>query len=174
TGPNPLTQVQPDMPGLIAAQQPTQVRGAPGAQSPGAFGSPNQASAAGNVAIDVDAGRSAVFLLVDGGSILGNVIAGRLGVHGAGGTMTLSGALGGSQGAEAARFADITRPIPPQDLQRYRVNGCVISSINCVVPPSIQIIPPRPTDRTSFTIENNRINATDVLIPNIAEEDDDE
>lgn len=176
TGPdrNPLTLVQPDTAGLPAAQQPTQVRGAPGSQSPGTFGAADLATAAGRVAMDVDAGSSGVFLLVDGGDIEGNIIAGRLGVHGAGGAMSIFGALGGFSGAEAARFADITRPIDPGRLQRYRINGCVVGSINCVVPPSIQIIPPRTTDRAPFTIENSRINTSDVLIPNIAEEDDDE
>jgi filamentous hemagglutinin family protein len=176
TGPdrNPLTLVQPDTAGLPAARQPTQVRGAPGSQSPGAFGAANLTTAAGRVAMDVDAGSSAVFLLVDGGDIEGNIIAGRLGVHGAGGAMSIFGTLSGFSGAEAARFADITRPIDPGRLQRYRINGCVVGSINCVVPPSIQIIPPRTTDRAPFTIENSRINTSDVLIPNIAEEDDDE
>ncbi len=169
---NPLTIVQPDIAGTPANQQPTQVRSAPGSQGPGAFGLPNQTTAAGPVALDVNAGQSAVFLLIDGGGISGTVTAGRLAVHGAGGGATLSGALNGSNGAEAARFADITRPIDANSLQKYRFNSCVVGSINCVVPPSIQILPPRPTDQARFTIENNRINLSDVLIPNIGEEDD--
>jgi hypothetical protein len=171
--PNPLNLVQPDVPGLQPAQQPTQVRSAPDSQLPGAFAT-SQAGAAGRVALQVDAGQSPVFLLVDGGGIEGNIIAGRLGVHGVGGTMSILGSLNGLQGAEAARFADITRPIDPGGLQRYRINGCVVGSINCVVPPSIQIIPLRPSDRAAFTIESGRINISDVLIPNIAEEDEDE
>jgi filamentous hemagglutinin family protein len=168
---NPLTIVQPDIAGVEAGQQPTQVRSAPGSQGPGAFGLPNQTTAAGPVALNLNAGQSAVFLLVDGGSVSGSVTAGRLAVHGAGGGSTLAGTLGGSAGAEAARFADITRPIDAGALQRYRFNSCVIGSINCVVPPSIQILPLRPTDQARFTIENNRINLSDVLIPNVGEED---
>ncbi|SDB69819.1 beta strand repeat-containing protein, partial [Belnapia rosea] len=168
-GSNPLSIVQPDTAGVIASQQPTQVRSAPGAQSPGAFGLPNQSIAAGTANINVNAGQSPVFLLVDGGTVLGTITAGRLAIHGTGGGMTLFGTLNGSVGAEAARFADITRPIEANSLQRYRINACVVSSINCVVPPSIQIIPPRPSDRAQFSVENNRITA-DVLIPNVAEE----
>ncbi|WP_236552661.1 hemagglutinin repeat-containing protein [Belnapia sp. F-4-1] len=169
---SPLTIVRPDIAGTPPNQQPTQVRSAPGAQGPGAFGLPDQTTAAGPVALNLNAGRSAVFLLVDGGSVSGTVTAGRLAVHGAGGGATLFGALDGSVGAEAARFADITRPIEASSLQKYRINSCVIGSINCVVPPSIQLLPPRPTDQARFTIENNRINLSDVLIPNIGEEDD--
>ena len=168
---NPLSQVLPDYPGLVANQQPTLVRSRPGSHSSGAFGLPNQNTPAGNMAVNVNAGRSAVFLLVDGGNIQGNIIAGRLGVHGAGGTMSLSGTLNGLSGAEAARFGDVTRPIGAIALQKYRVNGCVISSINCVVPPSIQIMPIRLTDRNQITLENRRINTSEVLIPNVAETD---
>ena len=163
---NPLSLVQPDVPGLTQASQPTQV--ARGLGSPGAFG-PSNGGAAGQLAFDLAAGNSAVFLLLDGGSATGTLTAGRLGVHGTGGTVSLSGTLAGSDGFAAARFGGVTRPISPEALQRYRINGCVLTSVSCVVPPTVQVLPPRPTDRVDLTLRRTPINTSDVTVPNIAE-----
>jgi hypothetical protein len=125
---NPLGIVRPDIAGVTANQQPTQVRSAPGAQGPGAFGLPNQTTAAGPVVLNVNAGRSAVFLLVDGGSVSGTVTAGRLAVHGAGAgdAIRRAGWLGRGGGSALRRRHPADRPhlaaaLPLQQL-RHRVD----------------------------------------------------
>jgi hypothetical protein len=59
----------------------------------------------------------------------------------------------------------------PTSQQHYRINGCVVSSINCVVPPTIQLIPLRLSDRVNLSIENSRLDPSEVIIPNVAETD---
>ncbi|HYZ33069.1 MAG TPA: hypothetical protein VE684_12410, partial [Crenalkalicoccus sp.] len=168
-GGDPLANVRPDIPGLSANNQPTQVR-RPGTQLPGSFG-PSSGGPAGPLGLNLDAGNSPVFLLVDGGTVLGTVVAGRLQLHGVGGSMNVTGSLGQFLGVEATRLADITRPIEPGKVQRYRINGCIIASINCVVPPSLQLVPVRPPERVDLTIAKNRIDPSEVIVPNVAEAD---
>ena len=173
--PNPLSVVQPDIPGLPAAQQPMQVR-LPGTEVPGVLG-PASAAAAGPLAINIDAGRSPLFLLIDGGFATGTVVsAGRLGIHGTGGGAELVGRLADISGnlisgAAAARFADSTRPAASGTLTRYRLNNCVISSVNCIVPSQVISIPQAPPQRVDITLGGGRITDPDVQIPNVAEED---
>lgn len=173
--PDPITVVQPDQPGLPASQQPTQVR-VPNAEAPGDFGLPSSAPA-GPLAINLDAGSSPVFLLIDGGSATGTIVsAGRLGIHGTGGTVELTGRFVDANGAViggagAARFADGTRPAASGSLSRYRINGCVVSSINCVVPSQVISIPQAPPQRVELNIGGGRITDPDVQMPNVAEED---
>jgi len=126
--------VQPDQPGLAPEAQATQVRLAD-ADAPGAFGAAS-ANPAGVVQLHLDAGASPVFLLLDGGSASGGLAAGRLGVHGRGGSVELAGAIAGRQDETAALApaADITRPIPSEEHQRYRFNGCIIGSASCDAP----------------------------------------
>ncbi|MEO3475782.1 filamentous hemagglutinin N-terminal domain-containing protein [Roseomonas sp. CAU 1739] len=173
--PDPLTVVQPDIPGLPANQQATQVR-IPGTEAPGAFG-PASSAPAGTMQINVDAGRSAVFLLLDGGSATGTVVsAGRIAIHGTGGSAELTGQLvdiSGSPvgGQSAARFADSTRPASTGALTRYRINGCVVSSVNCVVPSQVLTIPQAPPQQINIRLGGGAITDPDVQLPNIAEED---
>ena len=89
------------------------------------------------------------------------------------GTLALvaAGTLGGLSGAEAARAADITRPAPAGSLADYRVNACVIGSINCVVTPRFQPIPPTVRSQVDFTFRQNAFNPADVIIPNTGEND---
>ncbi len=173
--PDPLEVVEPDTPGVPNAQQPTQVR-IPGTEVPGAFG-PASSAAAGPMQIDIDAGRSAIFLLLDGGTATGTIVsAGRLAIHGTGGSAELTGELidiSGSPvgGTTAARFADSTRPAATGALTRYRLNGCVLSSVNCVVPSQVLIIPQAPPQRVDIRLGGGAITDPDVQLPNIAEED---
>ncbi|HWT07910.1 MAG TPA: hypothetical protein VN329_02025, partial [Roseomonas sp.] len=173
--PDPLSVVEPDIAGLPANQQATQVR-VPGTEAPGAFG-PASSAPAGPMQINIDAGRSAIFLLLDGGSATGTIVsAGRLGIHGTGGSAELTGQLvdiSGSPigGASAARFADSTRPAATGALTRYRINGCVVSSINCIVPSQVLTIPQAPPQRVDIRLWGGAITDPDVQLPNIAEED---
>ncbi|MBW6400971.1 filamentous hemagglutinin N-terminal domain-containing protein [Roseomonas sp. HJA6] len=175
TLPDPLDVVEPDVPGLPNAQQTTQVR-LPGTEVPGAFG-PASTAAAGPMQIDIDAGRSAIFLLLDGGTVTGNIVsAGRLGIHGTGGSAELTGQIidiSGTPvgGTTAARFADSTRPASTGALTRYRINGCVVSSVNCVVPSQVLTIPQAPPQRIDIRLGGGAITDPDVQLPNIAEED---
>ena len=173
--PEPLTIVEPDQPGLPSRQQPTQVR-IPGTEAPGAFG-PASSAPAGSMVLNIDAGRSAIFLLLDGGTATGTVAsAGRLLIHGTGGAAELNGRLtdvSGSpiDGAAAARFADSTRPAASGSLSRYRFNGCVVSSVNCIVPSQVITIPQAPPQQVDLRIGNNRITDPEVQVPNVGDED---
>jgi hypothetical protein len=160
--------VRADNPGLLPAQQPTQVRANGTGFSPGTFGAASSAPA-GNLVLSTDAGQSAVFALVDSGSIGGTLVAGRLGIHGTGGSMSLTGTLNESGGSSAARFADITRPVASTQQQHYRVNECVIASVSCVVQPTIQLTPPRRPDVVEFGVQRNRLNAADYVVPNVGD-----
>ncbi|GGJ15348.1 two-partner secretion domain-containing protein [Neoroseomonas lacus] len=173
--PDPLMVVQPDIPGLPANQQATQVR-LPGTEAPGAFGAAS-AAAAGPMEINIDAGRSAVFLLLDGGTVIGTIVsAGRLGIHGTGGSADLTGQLFDGSGAliggpTAARFADSTRPAGTSALTRYRINGCVVSSVNCIVPSQALTIPQAPPQQIDIRLRGGAITDPDVQLPNVADED---
>ena len=86
----------------------------------------------------------------------------------------MPGAESGSapvSGSAAARFADSTRPAASGALSRYRLNSCVISSINCIVPSQVISIPQAPPQRVDITLGGGRITDPDVQIPNVAEED---
>jgi len=166
---NTLALLLPDTPGVPPGQQPVQVR-APGAEVPGTFG-PSVGIAAGPMVLDLDAGQSPVFLLLDGGVATGSLIAGRLGIHGIGAGATLRGELGGLAGAQAATRADITRPIQPDVLGRYRINDCAVSAVNCTVFTSNLIAPPRPPERLSLTVDNSRLDTSEVTVPNVSDTD---
>ena len=116
-------------------------------------------------------------LLIDGGTATGTIhSAGRLGIQGAGGAADLYGFIYDPSGnliggAAAARFAETTRPAPPGSLTRYRINGCVVSSINCIVPSQVISIPQAPPQQVDLRLSGGRITDPDVQIPNVAEED---
>ena len=102
--------------------------------------------------------------------------AGRLAIHGTGGSAELTGQLtdvSGTpvDGAAAARFADSTRPAASGALTRYRLNGCVVSSVNCIVPSQIISIPQAPPQQLDLRLGNNRITDPEVQVPNVGDED---
>ncbi|MBR0658740.1 two-partner secretion domain-containing protein [Neoroseomonas oryzicola] len=172
---DPLDIIQPDNPNLPASQQPTQVR-EPGTDAPGDFGVPT-GNPAGTLNFTIDAGRSAIFLLIDGGSATGDInTAGRVGIFGTGGTVTLRGTLidyQGNQysGGNASALTDSARPAPGDALARFTFNDCVISSINCFVPQQVLAIPQAPPQQVDIRLFGSRITDPDVQIPNVAEED---
>jgi len=166
-----LANVLPDLPGLTSEQQPTQLRSAPGQQGPNPFFGPAVNAPAGPVMMNIDAGRSPVFLLLDGGIATGTVVAGRVAVHGTGGSADLVGQLSGLVGSEATRASDITRPVEPASLPNYRINSCVVGSINCVVPPRFVPIPPAVRTSVDFIFRPGQINPLDITIPNTGEND---
>jgi hypothetical protein len=162
---DPLALVVADVTGGAPSSQATQVRNGNAA---GAFSdAPN--AAAGGLAMQLDAGGSAAFLLVGRANVTGTISAGRLGVHGSGGTMTVTGSLAGKTGEAAPPLADITRPVTTSVLQKYKINDCVITSVSCVVAPSVQPAPPRPVDQVVLQVQGNRINPAEVVIPNASE-----
>ncbi|NMJ39928.1 filamentous hemagglutinin N-terminal domain-containing protein [Roseomonas sp. JC162] len=172
---DPLDIIQPDNPNLPASQQPTQVR-EPGSDAPGDFGVPTS-NPAGTLDFTIDAGRSAIFLLIDGGSATGDInTAGRVGIFGTGGTVALRGTLidyQGNQysGGNASALTDSARPAPGDALARFTFNDCVISSINCFVPQQVLAIPQAPPQQVDIRLFGSRITDPDVQIPNVAEED---
>jgi hypothetical protein len=107
---------QADRPGLPAAAQATQLS---------RFGSASSAAAGGAV-LDIAAGTSPVFLLLDGGSALGQVSAGRLGLLGQGGSAFLVGTLAGAGGEGAAPLVVLSAGGPG-----YLFNGCVMGATLC-------------------------------------------
>ena len=114
--PDPLDIILPDDPGLPASQQETQVR-AQNTEGPGDFGAPTS-NPAGTLDFEIDAGRSAIFLLIDGGNATGDIdTAGRVGIFGTGGRVTLTGTLVDDAGRPIAdqRFSlvvDLVNPPP--------------------------------------------------------------
>jgi hypothetical protein len=162
---DPLALVVADVTGLNPSSQATQIRTGNGA---GVFvDAPN--STAGALSMQLDAGNSATFLTVGNAAVTGTIAAGRLGVHGAGGAMTLTGTLGGKAGESAAPLGDITRPVTTSVLQKYKINDCVITSVSCVVAPTAQPAPPRPVDQVPLQEQGNRLNPAEVVIPNASE-----
>jgi filamentous hemagglutinin family protein len=166
-----LAIFRPDLPGLAPEQQPTQLRSAPGAESPNARLGLPPGTPTGPISLRVDAGQSPVFLLIDGGTVTGTINAGRLGIHGTAGSLSLSGTLNGLSGAEAARAGDITRPIDPATLQNYRMNGCVIGAVNCIITTRFQPVPPTVRTIVDFNFRPGLPNPTEVTIPNTGEND---
>jgi filamentous hemagglutinin family protein len=162
--------VLPDLPGLAASQQPTQLRAAPRSQLPGVFGNAT-AAAAGPIELALTARDSAVFLLADSATINGAIDAARLGVHGTGGSGSLSGRLAGKDGITAAEFADMTRPIEPASLVRYRLNNCVLSAINCTVLPSIIALQSRPGTDVVVQLDRQRLRDPDIITPDVSQRD---
>jgi hypothetical protein len=162
----------PDVAGQPAAQQPTQVL------RPGGSGQTfgvSRGRAAGNVTLLLGAGSSPVFLLIDGANASGEIVAGRLGVHGIGGQADLFGSLGGFPGQAAARFGDVTRVTetglaPAAALSRYRINECVLSSLNCVNPSLITLLPP-PQVPTVQIVTEVLAREPDAVLPNVGAEE---
>jgi hypothetical protein len=120
-----------------------------------------------------------VFLLLDGGAASGTLTAGRLGVHGLAGeartpgrpdlALDISGELFGIGGTAAAQFGRVSTR-DPRDQALYRVNSCVIDTINCVAPSVAQPVIIPVTNRIDIRSDSPRLDP-DVLLPNIAEED---
>ncbi|WP_170985065.1 filamentous hemagglutinin N-terminal domain-containing protein [Roseomonas sp. AR75] len=108
--------VQPDIPGLPAAQQPTQLAD---------FGLARSA-AAGGAAFAIQAGASPVFLLLDSAPSVGTLEAGRLGVLGQGGSAFLVGVVGGVGGEEAAALVTIST-----SEAGYLFNACPMGAASC-------------------------------------------
>jgi len=164
----------PDLPGVPAALQRVQVR-RPDRVAPVNFG-PSSDAAGGPALFDVDAGASPLFLLLDAGSATGRVFAGRVGVHGRGGELNITGTLGGVDGAGAARFADITRTgegglLLGGDIIRYRINDCVISSVNCVSPTVIVLLSPA-APVPLVILREDAPRDPDTLVPNAGAEEE--
>jgi filamentous hemagglutinin family protein len=173
TAPDPLAVVRADIAGLPPDQQATQVR-LPNSDAPGAFGAASGA-AAGSIRFNLDAGQSPLFLLIDGGSASGTVnTVGRIGIHGRGGLVELTGTIVDASGQRidgqaAARLADATRPATGADLSRFRINDCIVSSFNCVTPSQV-IVVPSVTPAPPPLIYGGVGRDPDAIIPNVSEE----
>ncbi len=127
-----------DIPGRPAGAQPTQL---------GAFGAASGA-AAGPAAFDIAAGASPVFLLIDGGSAVGQVDAARFGLLARGGSAFLVGALAGTGGEGAAPLVAVTSAGAG-----YLFNGCHMGSPVCAAlagpPPAPPARPDPPAPPTA-------------------------
>jgi filamentous hemagglutinin family protein len=108
--------VQPDLPGVAPAAQPTQLAG---------FGAA-VARPGGGAAFDIAAGASPVFLLLDGAPAVGTIEAGRLGLLAASGSAFLVGTVGGLGGAAAAALVAV-----PSGATGYSLNGCAMGLSSC-------------------------------------------
>ncbi|WP_270933782.1 hypothetical protein [Falsiroseomonas oryzae] len=181
--PSVFTPPTRDVPALDPAQQVWQVATQRRALPPNAlvFGVADGSGAAtsnpaGAVLLNLDAGQSPLFLLLDGGTASGSLIAGRLGVHGepavtVPGTLALdlTGSLNGLDGSAAAQSGRVTTTSPSEQAL-YRMNGCVLDTINCIAPSIVQpVLLPLP-DRVDIRSDAPALDP-DVLLPNIAEED---
>ena len=87
----------------------------------------------------------------------------------------LTGSLSQLGGAEAARFGELGATPGSQpaaaELELYRFNNCVVSSVNCVVPTFFQL--PTVPILNTFVIANQQLGLddSDVFLPNVAERD---
>ena len=126
-----------DLPGLPAAQQATQL---------GSFGLAATA-AAGPAVFDLAAGLSPVFLLLDGGSALGVLDAGRLGVLASGGSAFILGTLAGAGGGTVAQGVAVAA-----GGTSYLFNNCVMGAALCTPPPAAApVVPPVTPDQPVVT-----------------------
>jgi hypothetical protein len=134
---------------------------------------------AGNVSLNLNAGSSPIFLLLDGGKATGQLSAGRLGVRGLPGAgssgsdraVDLTGVLNGNGGGSGAQFGRVTATDPGEQ-SSYRFNNCVIGSINCVVFARAQPLL-IPTVRELTFARPNFIDS-EVILPNVSAEDEQE
>ena len=187
--PDALTSANSDRPGLAFGDQAWQVAG--GIASPGqllfgvndgASAAPSNASA-GPIFVNLNTGSAPVFMLLNGGTATGTLTAGRLGLYGrpgssvlaSGRAVDLTGSLSQLGGAEAARFGELGATPGSQpaaaELELYRFNNCVVSSVNCVVPTFFQL--PTVPILNTFVIANQQLGLddSDVFLPNVAERD---
>jgi hypothetical protein len=134
-------------------------------------------AAAGDLRLDLNAGSSPVFLLLDGGTAAGLLDAGRLGVLSLPGAaringnrvVDLFGRLNNVVGGIAAQYGRTTATLP-EDLTMERYNNCVIGSVNCVVPSVLQQPPVPVVNTPNIRVDPGRLDP-DVLLPNITDED---
>lgn len=119
--------VAADLPGLPASLQPTQLA---------AFG-PAASAPAGPAVFDLAIGASPLFLLLDAGSALGVVEAGRFGLLGQGGSAFILGTLGGTGGGAAAQGVAVAAT-----QSGYLFNSCVMGSATCT---PVAVTPDTPT-----------------------------
>jgi hypothetical protein len=84
--------------------------------------------------------------------------------------------LSGFDGIAAARFGVLSGPQAgldpaPGELSQYRFNDCVLSTVNCVAPVSFTL--PSVPQVNTLVLANDlpRLDDSDVLLPNIADED---
>jgi hypothetical protein len=185
-----------DRPGLASNAQAWQVPGTLTSSANKIFGvndgtstTPSSAEA-GNVILNLRAGDSSslanapVFLLLNGGTATGTLIAGRLGVLGLPGSnllpggraVELFGTLSKVDGVGAARFGALAGNGSGQapsaaSLPLYRFNNCVISTVNCVVPTTQQLPPLRLNSNIDVRTGAAELNDADVLLPNVGERD---
>lgn len=187
--PDALTPASTDAPGVAGNAQRWQVAGQqnpPGlllfGRDDGRPAAPSNA-AAGNIVFNMAAGSSPIFALLNGGTATGTLNAGRLGVFGrpgatlpGGRAFEVLGELNGITGIGAARlgfFAADQQGLAPgsNDLSQYRFNDCVLSTINCVAPLSFQLPAIPRTDTFVLANERLRLDESDVLLPNVSDED---
>jgi hypothetical protein len=187
--PDAMTPATTDRPGIGNAEQAWQV---PGAFARGrlVFGVNDGvpalpgSGAAGAVLLNLDIGRSPLFMLLDGGTVTGRLDAGRIGVFGrpgeargpTGRQFDVQGRLSGIEGVAAARFGALSGPVlgfepAPGDLSQYRFNDCVLSTVNCVAPVTFTLPSVPQVNTLVLTNERSRLDDSDVLLPNIADED---
>jgi len=124
----------PDQPGLADADQPMQL----------ASFAPPVAGVGGTLSLNLEAGSAPLFLLLDGGTASGQLVAGRLGLVGRGGGAQLAGTVGGEAGAAAARRATLTAQDDVTIQARYLLNDCIIALATCAIPPPPPPPPPPP------------------------------
>ncbi|HEY4252323.1 MAG TPA: hypothetical protein VGM87_14015, partial [Roseomonas sp.] len=136
---------------------------------------PSSSAPGGPIRFALDAGQSPLFLLIDGGTATGTVnTSGRIGIHGRGGTVDITGVLVDSNGQRidgqaAAQLSDATRPATGPEISRFRINDCVVSSFNCVSPAQVIIVPPT-TPPPPPLVFGTGGRDPDTVSPNVSEE----
>lgn len=109
-----------------------------------------------------------LFLGINNGQVTGgpiNVLG--LGVFGRGGSVTLTGTVGGNSGVTAAQVA---LKNPALD-GRYRINSCVIATVGCIVLPATTPVAPALITNVSITQQSQQFTDPTVDVLNIGTED---
>ncbi len=116
---------------------------------------------------DLEAPTTDLLLFTGAGHATGRINVGDLLVSGKLGGTTLTGTVRGLVGAAAARQSDIA---PFLDAN-YRINSCPIRSVNCILLPIESIPAQNPLHDLAIGAARDSQDDTDVLLPNVAEQD---
>ena len=113
-------------------------------------------------------GPSAELILFTGpGTATGQINVGDLFVFGGAGATNLTGTVSGLNGSAAARASLIA----PQPNTNYRINGCPIRSVNCILLPLATVAPTDPLQDLTIGQARDDEDDDDVLLPNVSDKD---
>jgi hypothetical protein len=122
----------------------------------------------GNIVFnDLQATDTDLLLFIGAGHASGSVDVGDLLVSGAQGGTSLVGTVRGLFGDAAARQSNLT----PNLNANYQINSCPIQSVNCILLPVETVPQQNPLRDLAIGQARDELDDTDVLLPDVAEQD---